>query len=458
MGNLLWFLYGLVLFLTGFAALLSARTHRASRVAFARYLHWVAAFAMLVGTAKWAFLASGPPAILAPLAAAAAPPVAALLPLEAATLLHDGLMLAGHGFLLLFGLKLISRWERPDRWLSTALVGGGLAYLAAVPVWRAMGASPSLLSLLAAYGLGLPGAMLSARGLLLQSRELSRFYPRPARALRTAGWAFVLSVPVAPLAVPAGAGAAAIPTSLLVAGGTAALAWSLLTGLDVLRVEQMRRLEQAERREAALEERYRLSRELSDGVIQDLFAAGMLLGAVSLEASPKIGKDLRGVHRLLQETVDRLRAHILDLDPFDWDEPDLIRGLERLAAEFRANTLLPITLNLDPGAGIGLEPGRAREVYVIVHEALSNLRRHSGATSATLSTTRESGSLVLTLTDNGRGIAADVRPGSGIDRMRRTADSLGAQLELFGSPEKGTTLRLALPLSYHATMLVGNRS
>lgn len=91
-----------------------------------------------------------------------------------------------------------------------------------------------------------------------------------------------------------------------------------------------------------LEERYRLAKELNDGVIQDLVAAGYLLGAVEPDLWEEGSqRDLRQIERQLQGVVERLRTYLIDLAPMDWSEPDLYRGLELLVAEFQANALLP---------------------------------------------------------------------------------------------------------------------
>lgn len=452
--------YGLVFFLLGFVVALAARAFGESRLAITRSLTWLAGFGLMVGLAEWGV-------VFIPLQAV----YLSAGWLEGLRLLQMLLLVAGHACLLGFGLKLTAEWESP-RWLLATTLAVGLLLLA----WHflAGGLEPHWQSgarALAAYGLGLPGAVLGARGLLLQARDLAPFYARPARALVVAAWAFMLSVPIGPLAVPfsgqRGYGLLGLPVELFLAAGGLWLTWSLFSGLEALKEENARRLERAERREAMAEERYRLSKELNDGVIQDLFAAGMLLGAVRSDLPQNAGEELVVVERHLQTVVGRLRGYVITLDPARWRSQSLQEGLEQLVADFRANALIPVAVEFDlDGAGLGQGPEPAastpgqvgstlgqvgsaatnRELLCIVHEALSNVRRHSGATQASLLLRQRGAELLLQITDNGRGIRAELERGPGLEQMYRSAALLGGRLEVGRAPGGGTLVHLSAPV------------
>lgn len=436
--TLIYFAYGLVLFLMGFAAALGANTYRQSRLPLARSLLYLAAFGMLVGAAEWGVV---------------------FIPMQATYLggggiqalygLHGLVMLIGHACLLLFGVRLLREWEPIGLRTIGAVLGGAIAcILAGAAGW---GAGDEIAGgwvyLIAAYGLGLPGAILGARGLVLQSRAVRPFHPRSARWLLVAGWAFVISLPLGPLAVPMKVGTQfyllGVPVQIPLMIGAILLAGSLLAGLEVLRVEHAKRLERAERREAILEERYRLGKELNDGVIQDLFAAGLLMGAAGVDLPAPKRDRLAQVERHLQGTVDRLRAYIKDLAPRDWTQPDLAVGVGQLLDDFRANTLLPVSFDVE--SDLELPPARAREVYPILHEALSNVRRHADATMASVSLCQRGPDLEITVADNGRGIAPGAVRGTGWERMHQGAAALGGTLEVGSAPGGGTKIILRIP-------------
>ncbi|HYG58647.1 MAG TPA: ATP-binding protein, partial [Symbiobacteriaceae bacterium] len=190
---------------------------------------------------------------------------------------------------------------------------------------------------------------------------------------------------------------------------------------------------------------YRLSKELNDGVIQDLFAAGMLMGsATGLSLPPEEQRLIQTVEKQLQGVVDRLRLYVMDLEPASPDEREVQVGLRITVDEFRANTLLPVILDVDPDVTLG--DAATRSVLSVVSEALSNIRRHAQASLVRLSLRKEGTALRLTVTDNGRGLAAgSFSNGLGMDHMLRAAEAAGGRLTIGPAPGGGTRVILELP-------------
>jgi len=429
--------YGLVFVLMGFGAALARRTFRESRLAVTSSLPWLSAFGLLLGLAQWGV-------VFIPLQAVylSAPWLSGL------NLLHALLLVAAHACLLMFGIRLLARFEPVRLWIPLAVAIGVVVSALTVPVGQMLQDWQLAAHVLAAYGLGLPGAILAARGLLQQRRDVAAFYPRSGRALLIASWSFILSVPIGPLAVPFMGEAPAelwgIPVQVPLSLGGLVLAWSLLSGLEALRVENARRVERAERREAMLEERYRLAKELKDGAIQDLFAAGRPPGAAGLDLPRSNRATLRTAERQLQTVVDRLRTYVMDLDPADPADGDIYAGLHRLVDEFRANTLLPVALDLD--AGLALEPPVVAAMFAIAQEALSNVRRHAQASLVAVSLVRYGEGLRLTITDNGRGLSnRSLVRGAGLERMARYAEANDWVLTVGPARGGGTQVLLELP-------------
>ena len=84
----------------------------------------------------------------------------------------------------------------------------------------------------------------------------------------------------------------------------------------------------------------------------------------------------------------------------------------------------------------------------IVQEALSNVRRHSGAENAWVSLRTEGEDLVAEVEDDGRGFDAAATRAGGIGQksMRERAGALGGELEVESECGKGTRVRLRVPL------------
>lgn len=110
---------------------------------------------------------------------------------------------------------------------------------------------------------------------------------------------------------------------------------------------------------------------------------------------------------------------------------------------------------MNPGCEVRLEaqnglpsqlPGEARvQLSRVVREALTNVRRHSGAEHVSVSLRTEGDDLIAEVSDDGRGFGAEVRTGGGTRSMRERAAALGGRLKVESEPGRGTTVRLRVP-------------
>jgi signal transduction histidine kinase len=83
--------------------------------------------------------------------------------------------------------------------------------------------------------------------------------------------------------------------------------------------------------------------------------------------------------------------------------------------------------------------------YRIVQESLTNILRHSGATRAEVRAAVRDGHLDLAVTDDGRGPAADLRPGAGLVGMQERAKVLGGRVSFGASDDGGFAVNAVLP-------------
>ncbi|HEY6045681.1 MAG TPA: ATP-binding protein, partial [Pyrinomonadaceae bacterium] len=76
----------------------------------------------------------------------------------------------------------------------------------------------------------------------------------------------------------------------------------------------------------------------------------------------------------------------------------------------------------------------------------NNIVRHSGCTTVKSSLRIERGTIILRLSDNGRGFdEGNIEPGHGLESMRRRAKKLGGKIEINSPDGAGTTLILTAP-------------
>jgi two-component system NarL family sensor kinase len=80
-------------------------------------------------------------------------------------------------------------------------------------------------------------------------------------------------------------------------------------------------------------------------------------------------------------------------------------------------------------------------------EALSNMGRHSGATTCRVSILSDASAAVIQIDDDGRGIDADsASRGMGMGNLAERAEAIGGQLEIESKPGSGTTITVTVPL------------
>jgi signal transduction histidine kinase len=202
---------------------------------------------------------------------------------------------------------------------------------------------------------------------------------------------------------------------------------------------------------AILQERERFGMDLHDGIIQSIYAIGLMLedGQLRLPAEPDEANEriTRAIHDL-NDVIRDIRNYILDLRPQRFQGRDLARGLEELARELRANTFLNVLLNTDTLDTSSLSAEQTVEILHIVQETLTNVRKHARASSVNISLSRHDNHLQLVIEDNGVGLSlarAQKASGQGLRNMRERAHALGAEIQIEPGTNGGTRVTLSVP-------------
>jgi signal transduction histidine kinase len=205
--------------------------------------------------------------------------------------------------------------------------------------------------------------------------------------------------------------------------------------------------------EAVLEERERLAHELHDGLAQVLGYVNTQSLAIEELLSSSRGEEARIQVARMREAARRVytdvREAILGLRS---TRGALLPSLRSYVADYGRMT--DIAVQLDVGAGVEALrlPGSVEiQLVRIVQEALSNVRKHAHATSATVSLGVRDGGLALEVVDDGRGFELDQPartgwPRFGLQTMRERAQALGGSWELSSKPGSGTRVAVAVPL------------
>ncbi len=216
--------------------------------------------------------------------------------------------------------------------------------------------------------------------------------------------------------------------------------------------EMLERLE-AERREATGRvlagqeaERLRIARELHDQVGQELTAVLLVLSRLQARVPAELRSDVVDVQDEVRASLEDVRRIAIELRPEALDDLGLVSALAVLGERFAERSALEVVERIAPEMG-QLAPEVELVVYRVAQEALTNVARHSGSDHAELRLDIEDGRLVLTVRDQGKGLAVDHVPGTGMRGMRERAKLIGATLEVTNdSSGTGCVVRLDVPL------------
>jgi signal transduction histidine kinase len=204
------------------------------------------------------------------------------------------------------------------------------------------------------------------------------------------------------------------------------------------------------------DERRRLARELHDSLGQHLAALTLGLhameqdGALPATLHERVGKLLAATRRL-EDEVDRL-AH--QLHPAALDDLGLDDALRELALAWQQDAGIEVEVHLRGLRGRRFPRELETTAYRIVQEALTNVRKHAGASRVGLIVEARGEMLRVIVEDDGRGFEAPVRAGPagapgrqlGLRGMTERAALAGGRIELETAPGQGTTLYLTLPM------------
>ncbi|MFL5732784.1 MAG: GAF domain-containing protein [Chloroflexia bacterium] len=220
-------------------------------------------------------------------------------------------------------------------------------------------------------------------------------------------------------------------------------------------VENARLLAQVEKR-AAQEQRQRLARELHDSVSQALFSINLTARAIEtilkreiIPSEMVMGK-LHDLGQLTSGAMSEMKALIFELRPGALEEEGLLSALAKHAAAVQARELLSVTVT-SRGDLPKLNPAVEEALYRIAQEALHNVVKHAGASTAEIIVEADNarGCVVLRVRDDGAGFDISGVPAGhmGLGTMRQRAESLRGECRVETAPGRGTEIIVSVPVS-----------
>ena len=204
---------------------------------------------------------------------------------------------------------------------------------------------------------------------------------------------------------------------------------------------------------AVLEERQRCGMDLHDGVIQSIYAVGLMLENIQrrVENEPESAREgINDAIYSLNTAIRDIRNYILDLRPQHFQGRNIVQGVEELARALRANTFMDVHVEITDVDTEWISPEKTVEILHIAQEALANVQKHAQASQVDIAMRFQNGRLYLQIEDNG----VSIRPrdlhnmvGNGLVNMQERAASLNGEITISPRLEGGTMVKLAVPIN-----------
>jgi PAS domain S-box-containing protein len=199
------------------------------------------------------------------------------------------------------------------------------------------------------------------------------------------------------------------------------------------------------------EERTELAREIHDELSGTLTALKMDLSLLPDRAAKDrylFLEKLNSMSELIDCTLAHVHTIVTELRPAVLDKLGLVAAIEWQSREFYERSGIVCELHL-PTGDISLDSYRSTAVFRIFQEALTNVARHAQATKVVIDLKSETGNLILTVRDNGKGIderVIDAPHSMGLLGMRERALSFGGTAEVASLPRQGTLVTVRIPI------------
>jgi signal transduction histidine kinase len=456
--TLILFAQGLVFFALGFAVWIQRR--RATRLTLTSSLIWLAAFAFVESLAVWGY-------VFVPIQDS----YVGHGVIDVLIVLRALLQTAAFLFLMAFGLRLLGlgSMERAGLTAVACLLWVGILGVGAIIALHAgwgVGQWERSVEAAARHLLLLPGALLAAWGLWRHREELSSAGMPGIKPYAGAAAAVLVAYAVAAGIVvdytawaPGGALAdtdryAAMGLWLSAVRGLLGLVLAVLAIklLETFDVEVTQRMEALDRARAVAEERARFGRDLHDGTIQSLYAAGLHLESLAIRSDDQtVREEVREVVAGLNRTIAALRDYIRALRQPPSTPARVAERLEELARRFSTETGLQVAFAATGLGASGPLPHEAAEhLEQILREALSNAARHAGPCDVRVRLAFAPDELDLEVVDDGCGLGECEGDGNGMKNIRERVRRLGGRAAFERRADGGTRVALAIPLDIEA--------
>lgn len=202
-------------------------------------------------------------------------------------------------------------------------------------------------------------------------------------------------------------------------------------------------------------ERNRIALDLHDNVAQNLASLKIACDTVfdqETNISESTLKKFREFSSLLKTGINSIRELAYNLRPPGLDQLGIIKTLSQLCSEFTAAYRIRTDFQSWGIESLKLSYDTQINLYRLLQEALSNVKKHSGANFVNIKLVSSHPNIILRIEDNGKGFNVDRRSEEavnekrmGLQGMHERARMLGGRMKIISRPSEGTRVIIEVP-------------
>ncbi len=195
------------------------------------------------------------------------------------------------------------------------------------------------------------------------------------------------------------------------------------------------------------QERERLSRELHDGLGQNLVAIKLMLEGADVGNPESTRQLLSDVRSMFDATIEEVRRISNDLMPATLSQFGLETAIRQLGQTIRHTAGIDVTFDIQIDES-ELDNKRKLYIFRIIQEALHNTLKHAQATAVSVTLSANPDHYRLSVSDNGKGFdqsAFSSVTGHGIHNIRVRVNLMNGLLHIDAQPGRGTLIAVTIP-------------
>jgi signal transduction histidine kinase len=226
------------------------------------------------------------------------------------------------------------------------------------------------------------------------------------------------------------------------------IAYLMQVGEQIMPVIHNIRLLERLASNSAEQERQRLARDIHDSVIQPYIGLQYKLAAIRNKAAEGrgVGEDIERLFEMTVDEVAGLRGFVRGLKDGEGRADNFVSAVERFAAQFAQNYDLDV--KVESRGDFRVNDRLAAELFKIVHEGLSNVRKHSSATAGSITLERADRSLRISIENDDPRDEAPARARAQFTprSISERAEELGGHVSVERTAEGRTLVLVEIPL------------